>query len=131
KSLGRFLLLCGERDHFARFFLPLLDQRRIIHDFDLPLKISEAHAPAETLFIKPAKLRLVTMMISWSQQSSGRTFARNTVEIALNRIVQGHGGGVKLLPQQAKGGVFENEAICRDGIRFAQTKEGARVLCFY
>src|SRR5439155_12246225 len=106
KSLRRFLLLRGERGHFARFFLPLLDQRGIAHDFDLPLKISEAQAPAETLFIKTAKLWLVTVMIGWSQQSSGRPFARDAAEIALNRIVQGHIDGVKLLPEQAKGGVF-------------------------
>src|SRR5438046_8674511 len=120
KGLGRFLLLRGERDHFARFFLPLLAHRQIAHDFDLPLKISEAQAPAETLFVKTAKLGLVTMMISWSQQSSGRPFARNTVEITLDRIMQGHIGAVKLLPQQAKGGVFESEAIRRDGIGFAR-----------
>src|SRR5438045_6018314 len=89
KGLGRFLLLRGERDHFARFFLPLLDQRGIAHDFDLPLKISEAQAPAETLFVKTAKLGLVTMMISWSQQSSGSQFASETVKIELDGFVIG------------------------------------------
>src|SRR5207237_1989214 len=131
ESLGRLLRPCGECRYFARFFLPSLDQRGIAHDFDLPLKVREAHAPAETLFIKTAKLRLVTVMIGWSQQSSGRPYARNAAEIALNRIVQGHLGSVKFLPQQAKGGVFESETIRRDGIRFTQTKERARVLRFY
>src|SRR5438477_11158100 len=131
KGLGRFLLLRGERRYFARFFLPLLDQRGIAHDFDLPLKISEAHAPAVTLFVETAKLRLVTVMIGWSQQSPARSFARDAAEIALDRIVQGHVDGVKLLPQQAKGGVFKSEAIRRDGARFAQTKERGCVLRFY
>src|SRR5207253_9047290 len=128
KSLGRFLPPGGERCYFARFFLPLLNQRGIAHDFDLPLKISEAHASAVTLFVETAKLRLVTVMIGWSQQSPARSFARDAAEIAFDRIVQGHVDGVKLLPQQAKGGVFESEVIRRDGARFAQAKKRARVL---
>src|SRR5207302_8345338 len=90
ESLGRLLLLRGERRYFARFFLPLLDQRGIAHNFDLPLKINEAHASAETLFVETAKLRLVTVMVGWSQQSPARPFARHAAEIPLDRIVQGH-----------------------------------------
>src|SRR6476620_12121959 len=131
ESLGRFLLPRAECRYFARFFLPLLDQRRIAHDFDLPLKISEGHAPAETLFVKTAQLRLVTVMIGWSHQSSGRPLPCNAVEIALDRIIQTNGGGVKIIPEHAKGGVFETVSIRRDGVRFAQTKKRARVLRFY
>jgi len=115
---------------FARFFLPLLDQRWIAHDFDLPLKISEAHAPAKTLFIYTAKLRLVTVMIGWSQQRPGRPLPCHAAEIAPDRIIQSDVGGVKIVPEQAKGRVFESVAIRRDGVRFAQTKKRARVLRF-
>src|SRR5256885_5862253 len=131
ESLGRLLLPRSECRYFARFFLPLLDQRPIAHDFDLPLKISEGHAPAETLFVKTAQLRLVTVMIGWSQQSSGRPLPCNAAEIALDRIIQSNVGGVKIIPEQAKGGVFESVSIRRDGVRFAQTKKRARVLRFY
>src|SRR5438552_12898579 len=131
ESLGRLLLPRGECRYFARFFLPLLDQRRIAHDFDLPLKINEGHAPAETLFVKTAQLRLVTVMIGWSQQSSGRPLPCNAAEIALDWIIQSNVGGVKIIPEQAKGGVFETVSIRRDGVRFAQTKKRARVLRFY
>ena len=92
--------------------------------------ISEAHAAAKTLFKKTANLRLITVMIGWSQQSSGRPFARNAAEIALDWIVQGHVGGIKLLAQQAESRVFESQAIRRNGIRFAQAKKRARVLRF-
>src|SRR5207249_10916197 len=126
--LGRLLLPRGECRYFARFFLPLLDQRQIAHDFDLPLKINEGHAPAETLFVKTAQLRLVTEMIGWSQQSSGRPLPCNAAEIALDRIIQSDVGGAKIIPEQAEGGVFEPVSIRRDGVRFAQTKKRARVL---
>src|SRR4029077_6438253 len=131
ESLGRFLLPRGECRYFARFFLPLLDQRGIAHDFDLPLKISERHAPAETLFVKTAQLGLITVMIGWSQQSSGRPLPCNAAEIALDRIIQSNVGGVKIIPEHAKGGVFETVSIRRNGVRFSQTKKRARVLRFY
>src|SRR5439155_449574 len=126
KGLGRFLLLRGERDHFARFFLPLLDQREIAHDFDLPLKISEAQAPAETLFVKTAKLGLVTMMISWSQQSSGCPFARNTVEIALDRIVQGHIGGVEAWRGAGKKSRERFRSLRSSGLRSSRSPRSCR-----
>src|SRR4029077_376856 len=131
ESLGRFLLPRAECRYFARFFLPLLDQRGIAHDVDLPLKISEGHPPAETLFAKTAQLGLVTVMIGWSQQSSGRLLPCDAAEIALDRIIQSNVGGVKIIPEHAKGGVFETVSIRRDGLRFAQTKKRARVLRFY
>src|SRR5919109_368794 len=87
KSSGRLFLSRGKGGYFARFFLPSLDKGGIAHDFDLSLKIREAHAPAETLFIKTAKLRLITVMIGWSQQSSGRPFARDAAEFSLDRVI--------------------------------------------
>src|SRR5207253_9828987 len=84
-----------------------------------------------TLFVKTAQLRLVTVMIGWSQQSSGRPLPCNAAEIALDRIIQSNVGGVKIIPEHAKGGVFETVSIRRDGVRCAQTKKRARVLRFY
>src|SRR4029077_9917441 len=70
-------------------------------------------------------------MICWSQQSPGRPLPCYAAEIAPDRIIQRDVGCVKIVPEQAKGGVFESIAIRRDGFRFAQAKKRARVLRLY
>src|SRR5205814_188651 len=50
-------------DDLARLFLPLFDQSGIGHDLDLSLIIGKTHPPAEALFVKTAKLRLIIVMI--------------------------------------------------------------------
>ena len=131
ESLSRFFLASEERGNLARFFLPLLDQRRIAHNLDLALEIEKTHAPAKALLIKTAKLRLVAVVIGRPEQCSGSAFARDAVKVTLDWIVQSHLSLVEFFSHQAKGGVLERSAICRYCVRFAETEKRTRVLRFY
>src|SRR5713226_9600432 len=58
------------RDDLARLFLPLFNQSGIGHDLDLSLIIGKTHPPAEALFVKAAKLRLIVVMIGRTKKRS-------------------------------------------------------------
>src|SRR4029077_11541397 len=70
-------------------------------------------------------------MIGWSQQSSGGPLSCNAAEIAFDRIIQSDVCGVKIVPEQGKGGVFQSVSTHRNSVRFPQPKKRARVLRFY
>src|SRR5437899_3778427 len=76
------------RDDLARLFLPLFNQSGIGHDLDLSLIIGKTHPPAEALFVKAAKLRLIVVMIGWTKKRSARTTTGNIREIAFDRLRQ-------------------------------------------
>jgi hypothetical protein len=106
----------------------LLDQRWIADVFDLALEIEKTHAPAEALFIKAAKLRLVAVVVGRPEQCSGSAFARDAIKVTLDWIVQSHLSLIDLFSHQAKGGVFERAAICRYCVRFAKTEKWTHFL---
>ena len=64
----------------------MLDHRGIVHDFDLPLKILEAHPAAVTLLVKVPQLRLIAVMIRRSEQRAADPVARDVCEVPLDRL---------------------------------------------
>src|SRR5437868_7268378 len=114
KCTHRFLPQRREGGDFTSIFLPFFYQERIIHNFDLSLKFGEIHPAAEALLVKPAKLRLITVMISRAEKGTAGSLAGNTGKISLHWFVQGYLASVILTLHRRKRDGLEVCAIGRN-----------------
>ena len=106
ESRRRLLVFRRESRDAARLFLPLLNYRGITHDFDLPLKILEAHPPAVTLFVKRAQLRLIGVMIRRAEQRAAHAIARDVREVSFDRLGLCYFDVVEILLRRGKRAAF-------------------------
>src|SRR6266849_2849961 len=102
------------RDDLARLFLPLFNQSGIGHDLDLSLIIGKTHPPAEALFVKAAKLRLIVVMIGRTKKRSARTTTGNILEISFDRLRQRGLDLVKIFVRELKCPPLEKFSIKRN-----------------
>ena len=102
------------RDDPARLFLPLFNQSGIGHDFDLSLIIGKTHPPAEALFVKAAKLRLIVVMIGRTKKRSAQTTTGDIREISFDRLRQRGLDFVKIVVRELKCPSLEKFSIKRN-----------------
>ena len=100
--------------HLSGFIFTSLHQTGVAQDLDLSLVFRKTHSPAETLLVQAAQLRLVRVIVGWTQKRPAQSAPRHVGEISLYGFAFHYVDLVKVALGESKCILIQKFAINRD-----------------